>query len=210
VTDLKGKKVGYNYLSPSDILMSYALHKHGLSEQDIISTNIPADSIQSALESARINAGATYEPNVSIIKSLSGGNKYHDIFSSKEAPGLITDTLVFRSDFIQQNPQAVTGVIKGFLDGLAYMNEHPDEAAKIISMMTGTPVGSVAADLKTVYLPSLEEMPNVFKQSADISSFFSSGKLIGELLQNKQAIKSLPKIEDTFDASFVDNLLKAR
>ena len=208
IADLKGKKVGYNFLAPPDILMSYALHENGMTENDIQPSNLPADEIQSALESAKIDAGATYEPNVSIIKRLGGGNKYHVIFSSKDAPGLITDTLVFRTDFIQQQPDTVKGVIQGYLDGLAYMQKEPDEAAKIVSMVMGIRASGVPEELKTVHIPALEEMPAVFKQSEEITSLFSSGKLIGELLMKKGAIKAVPAIADTFDASFVESLLK--
>jgi NitT/TauT family transport system substrate-binding protein len=207
IADFKGKKIGYNYLAPPDILMSYALHQHGLSEADIEPFNIPADSIQGALESARIVAGATYEPNVSIIRNLASGNKYHVIFSSKEAPGLITDTLAFRTAFIQENPAAVKGVIKGYLDGLKYMAENPDEAAKIISMVMGIRAADVGTDLETVHNPELAEMPKVFEKSDDIISFYANGQLIGDLLLKKGAIKKMPEIANTFDDSFIKDLL---
>ncbi len=206
VAALKGKKVGFNYLAPQDILLTYALKKNGLTQKDIVTENIPADSIQGVLESAKIDAGVTYEPNVSTIAGLASGQKFHVIFSSKEATGLITDVLVFTTDFIEKNPEAVNGVLKGYLDGLKFLKDKPDEAQKIIASALGIPKAEVPAQLATVYIPNLEEMDIVFKPSEDMRSFFASGKLIGELLLSKQGIKMIPKIEDTFDASFISTI----
>jgi NitT/TauT family transport system substrate-binding protein len=206
IAALKGKKVGFNYLAPQDILLTYALKKNGLTQKDIISDNIPADSVQGVLESAKIDAGVTYEPNVSTITGLAGGQKFHVLFSSKEAPGLITDVLVFTQTFIDKNPDAVKGVLKGYLDGLKFLKDKPDDAQKIIAAALGVPKAEVPAQLATVYIPNLEEMGMVFKSSEDMRSLFASGKLISELLLNKQAIKTIPKTEDTFDASFIAGL----
>lgn len=206
IAALKGKKVGFNYLAPQDILLTYALKKNGLTQKDIVTENIPADSIQGVLESAKIDAGVTYEPNVSTITGLADSQKFHVIFSSKEAPGLITDILVFTQAFIDKNPDAVKGVIKGYLDGLKFLKAKPDESQKIIAAALGVPKTEVPAQLATVYIPSLEEMGILFQPSEDMRSLFASGKLIGELLLSKQAIKTIPKIEDTFDASFVSTI----
>jgi NitT/TauT family transport system substrate-binding protein len=208
VAELKGKKVGFNYLGPPEIMMAYALQQNGLSEKDIEAVNLTADSIPGALESARIEAGATYEPNISGLLKLGGGNKYHVIFSSKEAPGLITDVLVFNARFIQDHPKAVEGVVKGYVDALKHMQENADDSAGILSMVMGIPKSNVPDELSTVHIPPLEEMPAVFdKNSKAITSFFNSGKLIGEILLEKQAIKQVPEIAGTFDASFVEALL---
>jgi NitT/TauT family transport system substrate-binding protein len=206
IAALKGKKVGFNFLAPQDVLLAYALKKNGLTQKDIIGENIPADSIQGMLESAKIDAGVTYEPNVSTITGLAGGQKFHVIFSSKEAPGLITDLLVFTQDFISKYPEAVKGVIQGYLAGLKFMKEQPEEAHKIIAAALGIPKTEVPAQLATVYIPQLSEMGILFQPSEDMRSLFASGKLIGELLLSKQAIKSIPKIEDTFDASFLSGM----
>ncbi len=207
IAALKDKKVGFNYLAPQDILLTYALKKNGLTQKDITPDNIPADSIQGMLESAKIDAGVTYEPNVSTIAGLAGGQKFHVIFSSKEAPGLITDVLVFAQAFIDKNPEAVKGILKGYLDGLKFLKDKPDNAQKIIAAALGVPKAEVPAQLATVYIPNLEEMDMVFKPSEDMRSLFTSGKLIGELLLSKQAVKTIPKTEDTFDASFIASLV---
>ena len=45
VADFKGKKVGYNPLSPSDFLLAYALQQNGMTEKDIDPVNMTPDGL---------------------------------------------------------------------------------------------------------------------------------------------------------------------
>ena len=95
ITDLKGKKVAYSPLSPSDFLISYALKVNGMTAKDISPVNMALEAVPSAMASKAVSAGVTYEPNVSQILAMDSGKQFHVIYSSKEAPGLIADVLVF-------------------------------------------------------------------------------------------------------------------
>ena len=44
--------------------------------------------------SGTVPVGVTYEPNVSQILAQGGGKKFHVVYSSHDAPGLIADVLV--------------------------------------------------------------------------------------------------------------------
>ena len=91
VTQFKGKKVGFNPLSPSDFLLSYALSVNKMTEKDIQPVNMTPEAIPAAMASNALPVGVTYEPSVSQILGLDDGKKFHVVFSSKDAPGLITD-----------------------------------------------------------------------------------------------------------------------
>ncbi len=55
VADFKGKKVGYNPLSPSDFLLSYALKVNKLSEKDIVPVNMTPEAIPAAMASGAMS-----------------------------------------------------------------------------------------------------------------------------------------------------------
>ena len=136
IADFKGKKVGFNPLSPSDFLLAYALQQNGMSDKDIDAVNMTPEGIPGAMASGNLPVGVTYEPNVSQILSMGGGDKFKVVYSSKDAPGLITDVLVFDEAVIAK-PAAIKAMIQGYLDGLAYMQAHPEESAKIIGDVLG-------------------------------------------------------------------------
>lgn len=206
LSDLKGKKVGYNPLTPSDFLLSYALKTAGLSEKDISPVNLMPEAVPAAMASGQLTVGVTYEPSLSQILSQGGGKKYQVLFSSKNAPGLIADVLVFDEKFIKARPNDVKAVIQGYLDGLAFLKAKPDEAAQIIGKVLGVPPKEVLEQLTGVYAIPLAEMPKAFVKSKETTSYFTSGAIIGELLKAKGQINSLPPTESTIDGSFVNGL----
>jgi NitT/TauT family transport system substrate-binding protein len=210
VLELKGKKVAYAPLSPSDFLMSYALQVNGLTEKDIQPVNMAPEAVPAAMVSGAAPGGVTYEPSVSQILSTGGGKKFAVIYSSKDAPGLITDVLVFDGKRIPKQTAVIGGVIKGYIDGLAYMKAKPAEAAKIIGKALGVSDKEVLEQLKGVYNIPPEEMGRNFVQSKATTSFYGSGAVVGSVLMKKGQIKAVPPIAATLDDQFVKTLGSAK
>ena len=208
MTDLKGKKVAYAPLSPSDFLISYALKINGMSTKDISPVNMAPEAIPSAMASKAVPAGTTYEPNVSQILAMGGGAKFHVIYSSKEAPGLIADVLVFDEAYIKKNRKPIAALVQAYLEGLAYMNSHPKQASEIIGKAIGVSGKEVLEQLKGVYNIPQKEMLLPFIVGKDTKSYFVSGEIINEILINSKQIKAPVLIKTTMDDSFVKALAK--
>ncbi|QGZ31335.1 ABC transporter substrate-binding protein [Stutzerimonas stutzeri] len=205
VADFKGKKVGYNPLSPSDFLLAYALRQNGMSEQDIQPVNMTPEGIPGAMASGNLPVGVTYEPNVSQILSM-GGDRFKVVYSSKDAPGLITDVLVFDEAVIAKKPAAIKALIQGYLDGLAYMQEHPDESAQIIGQVLGVSAEEATEQMSGAYNIPLAEMGKSFTPGTDTHSFHGSGEIIAKLLMDNGQIPSIPDFSTTYDAQFTEAL----
>lgn len=208
VADFKGKKIGFNPLSPSDFLLSYALKKNGLSDKDITAVNMTPEAVPAAMASGQMPIGVTYEPSLSQILSQGDGKKFKVVFSSKDAPGLIADVLVFDDKVIKAKPTEIGGIVKAYLDGMAYMKAKPDESAKIIGKFMGVSAKEVKEQLSGVHNIALTEMPKAFVKSSATTSYFGSGEVIGQLLLAKGQIKTIPATETTIDPQFVTALTK--
>lgn len=208
ITDFKGKKIGFNPLSPSDFLLSYAMSKNGLTEKDVQSVPMTPEAVPAAMASGGIPIGVTYEPSLSQILSQGNGKKFHVIFSSKNAPGLIADVLVFDQKYIQAHPKEIKSVIQAYVEGMAYMKSHPDESATIIGKAMGITGKEVMEQMSGVYNIPLAEMPKAFVKSSDTTSYYASGEVISTILKNKGQIKTIPPTEGTIDSQFVKALTK--
>lgn len=208
IAQFKGKKVGFNPLSPSDFLLTYALKTAGLSEKDITPTSMTPEAVPAAMASGQLTIGVTYEPSLSQIISQGDGKKFHVVFSSKNAPGLIADVLVFTDAFIKAKPAEIKGVIQAYLDGMAYMKKEPDKAAEIIGKAMGISAKEVKEQLSGVHNLPLSEMPKAFVKSKETTSYYASGEIIGNLLKAKGQITTIPATEATIDPQFVKALAK--
>ncbi|KRC01385.1 nitrate ABC transporter substrate-binding protein [Hydrogenophaga sp. Root209] len=206
VADFKGKKIGYNPLSPSDFLLSYALKTVNLTEKDITPVSMTPEAVPAAMASGQLPIGVTYEPSLSQILGQGGGKKFKVVFSSKNAPGLIADVLVFDDKVIKAKPAEITNIMKAYLDGMAYMKAKPAEAHKIIGKFMGVSAAEVKEQLTGVYNIPLAEMPKAFAPAKETTSYYASGEIIGQLLKAKGQITAVPATEATFDASLVKAL----
>ena len=208
VSDFKGQKVAFNPLSPSDFLLSYALQSNNLTEKDVTPVNMMPEAVPAAMASGGVKIGVTYEPTVSQVIGMDDGKKFHVVFSSKDAPGLITDVLIAKTPYIKKNPKIIKALIQGYVDGLAYMKSNLADAAKLIGKVMGVSDKEVMEQLPGIYNPTLEEFPKVFDKSSETTSFYTSGAVIAKILKSKGEIKTIPKIEDTYDASLAKSMLK--
>jgi NitT/TauT family transport system substrate-binding protein len=206
VKDLKGRNVAFQPSSPSDFLLGYALAQAGLSQSDIRAVNATPEGVVAVMASGSVDAGVTYEPSVSMIRKLGGGNQFHVLLSSREARGLITDVLALKEETIAKNPQFAQALIRGTLDGLDFMTREPDKAASIIGRALGISVADVKAQLQNIENPPLTQLGDVFKKMPVLPSFYASGSIIGGILKREGQIRTLPPIESTYDASFVTAL----
>jgi NitT/TauT family transport system substrate-binding protein len=208
--DLKGRKVAFQPLSPSDFLLGYALAQVGLSEKDIQPINSTPEGVVGIMASGAVDAGVTYQPSVSMILKLGGGSRYHVLLSSREARGMITDVLVLKASRIASDPQLAEGLIRGTLDGLAFMQQQPSKAAAVIAKTLEISPAEVLAQLPNIENPPLAQLGDVFRNTNALPSFYASGKVIGAILRKQGQIQTLPATDVTYDARFVSALQAAQ
>jgi len=206
VKDLKGRRVAFQPLSPSDFLLGYALAQAGLARKDFQPVNSTPEGVVAIMATGQVDAGVTYEPSVSMILKLDGGKRYHVLLSSREARGMITDVLAFRESSIAKDPKLVDGLIRGTLDGLAFMRQQPDKAIAIIGKALEISADEVRAQLPNVENPALAQLGDVFLKTSTLPSFHASGAVIGDILKKEGQIDRVPLIEDTYDARFVSDV----
>lgn len=145
VKDIKGKQVAYEEGTTSDILLRSALASAGLSFSDIKPVPMPAASAGSAILAGRVPVAVTYEPYLSVAKKSDPNIKM--LYSGSSDPGLISDVLVVRDDFIKSHPDEIKALIKTWGAALDFYNANMTEGRAIISKA----VGATPADLDTAF-----------------------------------------------------------
>lgn len=204
VKQIRGMNVAYNALSPSAFLLAYALQKNGMSLKDVHSVNMDPGAVPAALIGGNVKVGVTYEPSVSSVVKADGGKRFHVLFSSRKAPGLITDVLVFKHSYIVKHKAEVKGMVEAYYDGLAYMKAHPKKAAVYIAESMGIKPDEVAGQLDGIHNPTPAQAVMNFKPSKAIDSFYTSGKVIGGILIANGTMHKMPDLAKTLYPHFVE------
>ncbi len=204
VADFKGKKIGFNPLSPSDFLLAYALKSHGLSDKDVSPVNMTPEGIPGAMASGSLPVGVTYEPMSRRSSACRAASSTSCIHRGRAGPD-------HRRAGVQpgghrQTPESDQRDDPGYADGLAYMKAHPDESAEIIGKVLGVSAAEAKEQMAGVYNIPLAEMGKNFEKSDATSSFFGSGAVIAQLLKDNSQIPAIPDLAQTFDAQFVQAL----
>ena len=134
VADLKGKRVGVSEGSVSEFYLNVLLTKVGLKESDLQTVNMTAADAGGAFVAGRVDAAVTWEPWLSRGKATDFG---HLLTDSSKTPGLITDVLIAKTDWVNSHQKDVEAIVKSWNEAVAFYEEHPDEAIPIMAKGVG-------------------------------------------------------------------------
>ncbi len=93
-----------------------------------------AGDAAAAFISGRVDAAVVWNPWISQIEKSGKGRA---LFTSRDMPGLIPDLLVAQQAAIQNKRQDLIGMTRAWFDTVAYIQNNPDAAVKIMSKVVG-------------------------------------------------------------------------
>jgi NitT/TauT family transport system substrate-binding protein len=132
--DLKGHKVALEQFSVSHFVLYTALARNGLTPRDVTVVNLSAGDAAAAFMSGRVDAAVVWNPWISQIEKSGRGRA---LFTSRQMPGLIPDLLVAQSEAISTKRKDLVGMIKAWLDTVAFIGAHTDQSVRIMAKVVG-------------------------------------------------------------------------
>lgn len=209
VKDFIGKRVAYEPDTLEEFFLSWALNQYNLSLRDVISVPGNPEETGRMLESGQVDVAVTHEPFLS--KAIKSG-KARAIYSSANAPGLITDILTFRTDFIERHPESVHGVLRAYFKGLEFWKEHPEEAYIILGREFGEAPEIVRNGMLGITMLDLRDNRTAFSFAAGLKSLYGNMRRIGEFVQAHRKRPDIETLEtDTLiEARFIRDLFRER
>ncbi len=178
--DIKGKKVGYDHGSHLEFLLIYALQQNDLSIKDIQSFNLDPKSAAEALVDGTVDVAVTYEPFLSPARNEIKGNI---IYSSADAPGLVTDILSFRTEFIEENPETIDAIVQAYFKGLNFWKSNPAEANALIGKRLGVSGQEVSIQLLGISMLDEQDNQTAFIFAAGFESIYGNMRRTGDFIR---------------------------
>jgi NitT/TauT family transport system substrate-binding protein len=174
--DLKGKKVAVTLGECNEVLLQKALQAGGLTEKDVNMVNMDPDAAGTALKAGNVDAAVTWEP---WITQLVGAGNANAVFTSKEAPNVLTDCVVISDKVAKTKAAEIKGFLAAMNKATKFVAEHPDEAAAIAGKALEVPAPDIKNMLGKVKLYDLKESAvemkgDAGKSAEDLLVFFKA------------------------------------
>lgn len=130
VTDLKGKRVGTTLRTIAHFYLGRFLELHGMSMQDItlVDVTTPAGWVNAVVE-GDVDAIATAQPYANTAKDRLGANAI--VWSAQSSQPMYAQ-VISTNDWITENPELVSRLIKSLAEAEKYVNTHPAQANAIV------------------------------------------------------------------------------
>jgi NitT/TauT family transport system substrate-binding protein len=151
--DLKGKTVGMDKIALEIHVLERALEVAGLALTDVNVVPLQFDYQEQAFAKGEVDAIVTYEPIRSKLLTLGG----RVIFSSREIPLEIADVLVAHPEILANRHEDIQELVNGWFRGLAYLRDHPREAARILAPREGVSPEQFLKSLDGIAFPDLAQ-----------------------------------------------------
>lgn len=203
--DLKGKSIALEEFSVSHFVLVNALAKNGLKPSDVKVVNLSAGDAAAAFISGRVDAAVLWNPWIHQVETSGKGRA---LFTSKDLPGLIPDLLVAQNKAIATKRKELVGVIRAWFDSVAFIQQHPDEAARIMSKVV-----SMKPDEYKVFLPGTRFFDAKLNQEAfgpagQPLSLLGVAPTVVKFLSENKLIEGTPDPAKGLDASLLEEALK--
>jgi NitT/TauT family transport system substrate-binding protein len=181
--DLIGKKIAFEKGTITEYFLHHVLNRYGYRIEEINHVQASAKDSIELLRQNQVDAAVTYEPFLSEI--LDEGN-HHNLFSSGEAPGLITDVMTFRKDFLDKYPKATLKFCKAYFNALDILKQEPERAHSILAQQWNLKPEDIQAQLEGIQLLDLRLNKTAFTVGSATNSIYSNARLMHELVSKSQ------------------------
>ncbi|NLO21763.1 MAG: ABC transporter substrate-binding protein [Syntrophomonadaceae bacterium] len=200
VADLAGKTVGLDKSSTSYFFFLAILDKYDVDESTIDIQEMTAGDAGAAFVAGRLDAAVAWEPWLTNAGQREGG---HVLASSRDFPGMIVDVISMRQDFIEQNPEAVQGLVDAWNEAIAFYKENPEEGNKIMAGALGLTEEEITEMAGGVQFMGQAENLAFFDPEPAEGTIYSLSNLALEFWADKGIIDTEVKAEEIINPDFV-------
>lgn len=200
-SDLKGHTVALDTTGGASFFwFNYELKENGMTMDDVNVTSMSSGDAGSAFIAGQVDAAMTWEPWLSKAKETDFG---HVILDSKDAPGIILDTLGFSKDFVTENPEAVQGIVDGWFDALDYLKANQDDAVSIMADASGLSVADLTGELAGIQFYTRAENAEPFGTTQAPGDLFNVAETASKLWAENGLTDREADVSALLDPSFV-------
>ncbi len=205
VKDFRGRRVAYEPETLEEFFLTWVLLENEMTLADIIPVHADPEESAKQLAAGKVDVAVSYEPYISQYLATPD---FHPVYSSADAPGLISDILTFRTDFIRSQPETVETLIRVYFKGLEFWKKHPSEANALTAKAYQDTAEGIANQLKGLKLLDERDNAAAFTFAAGFRSIYGNLRQIGKFILKYQKPKreGILNTDNLINRSFIKKI----
>jgi NitT/TauT family transport system substrate-binding protein len=205
VKDFVGKQAAVEIATVGHLLFLQALANNGIDPKSVPIINMAADAAISAIIAGRLDVAYAYDPYISQLRHSGKG---HVVFSSKDVPGLVADTVVAQQSLLDQRPADVQKLVDVWHQVLDFRKQNQEAAYAIEAKRAGVSVADYAELQKGLEWLTPQQTLDSFKPGNTTRSLPYAGKVVADFMVEQKLLKAAPPetetlIDDRFMKDYV-------
>ncbi len=197
---LKGRRVGVESTALGAFVITRALEQVGLSLQDVEIVSLGVSEHEHAFKQGLVDAVVTFEPTRSKLLAM-GANL---VFDSKQIPGEIVDVLAVPQAVLENQREALDGLVRGWFRALDYLHKDPQDAAKRMAVREGVEPKQFLASLELIHIPDLKENQKLLSKADP--KLLNVARQLSQLMVQKNLLQQAVEVESLLDDRLVKGL----
>lgn len=196
LTDLAGKRVGYDPTAVGALVLSELLAQARLPESAITPVELPLTQQLAAWRDGAVDAVVTYEPIAAELLAA-GATR---LFDSRQMPDTIFDVLVVRRDRIEGRHASLRRLVESHFRALEHLRRNREDAVHRIAAHQGVAAADVRRALGGVMLPDASGNRYALQPG---SRFDQTARRLERLMVQRRLLKDDDDLNGLFDANFL-------
>jgi NitT/TauT family transport system substrate-binding protein len=208
VSDLRGKSVALARNSPSEYYLTSLLLSAGLRPADIHKkyTATAFEAAAAFVSDKKVDACVSWAPDIYKIPERVPGTRI--LSSTSDANKLIADVYAIRADFARDHPEVVDGLIAGIFEGMDFVKDSPEQAAKWMADAFGMKQEEVMSMRNDAHPTNFPENVQFFLNSSNPTNFERTWKNASYVYRELGSIDAPVSFDQVMDFSFIQKLQK--
>ena len=199
LTDLAGKRIGYEPSAVGALLLSEVLAQGGLDPRAVTLVELPLTRHVAAWKAGQVDSIISYEPTAARLQAQGAVR----LFDSRQMPDTIFDVLAVRSDRLDGRATALRKVIETHFRMRAYINTNRDDATYRIAAHQGVTANDVRRALAGVTVPDVEGNRYALQSAQPTSRFDAAARRVHRLMIERGLLQGHDALAGLYTADYL-------
>ncbi len=151
---LRGQRIAFEESALGSYELERLLEIGGLGRDEVVAVSRLPEEAEQDFHKGAVDGVITYEPGLGRLVRDEGARV---LFSTRDIPGEIVDVMAMRRSILDGRAEEVRRALRAWFRAVAYMNQHPREAAAEMARRQRVTVEEFLKGLQGARVPDLDE-----------------------------------------------------